>query len=41
MRRYPIPGKDRISEALQVEHTMIRNTLSLHAAPVAAPAPFS
>jgi hypothetical protein len=38
MRRYPIPGKGRISEALHVEHTMIQNRLLLHAARVAAQA---
>jgi hypothetical protein len=38
MRRYPIRGKDRISEALHVEHSMIKNTFFHRAAPVAAQA---
>jgi len=38
MRRYPIRGKDRISEALHVEHSMIKNRFFYRAAPVAAQA---
>jgi hypothetical protein len=33
MRRYPALGKGRISEALDVEHRMTKNKLSLRAAP--------
>ncbi len=33
MRRYPIRGKDRISEALHVEHSMIKSSFFHRAAP--------